>query len=77
MKLPFVSRKRYLADVAFLRKELQERSSLTLPMITMKGIGEVRLIGTPETLRLFQDYVEKKGIQWKKNPPNQLTAKKG
>ncbi len=67
MRLPFVSRKQYQADIAFLRKELAERSSLTIPMITMRGIGDVRLIGTPETLQLFQDYIEKKGIEWKKS----------
>jgi hypothetical protein len=69
MKLPFVSRKRYeiaLDNERFLRGELTKRSSLTIPMITMRGIGEVRLVGTPETLKQFQDYIEKKGIKWKK-----------
>lgn len=73
LRLPFVSRRRhekvidtYEDTCKSLRKELNERSSLTIPMITMKGIGEVRLIGTPETLKMFQDYIEKKDIKWKK-----------
>lgn len=69
MKLPFVSRKKYEASLEYcesLREELTERSSLTIPMISMRGIGVVKLIGTPDSIKLFQKYIEQKGIQWKK-----------